>query len=76
MKTTHPGHLQPLTARELEVLALVAEGTSNKIIGASMFISEATVKKHLVAVMQKLNARDHTHAVVLAHRAGLLDLGA
>lgn len=65
---------EPITGREREVLALVAEGFSNKQIGADLCISERTVKNHLTATMSKLGAADRTHAVVTAIRAGYLDL--
>ncbi len=59
-----PVEAQPLTDREREVLALVAEGNSNKIIGDRLLISERTVKSHLTYIMTKLRASDRTHAVV------------
>lgn len=64
----------PLTARELEVLALVAEGHSNKAIGLQLGISERTVKSHLTYIMAKLRTSDRTHAVVTAVRLGWLDI--
>ena len=67
-----PVHAQPLTHREREVLALVAEGNSNKIIGNRLVISERTVKSHLTYIMTKLRASDRTHAVVTAVRLGWL----
>ncbi len=65
---------EPITDRDREVLALVAEGFSNKQIGADLGISERTVKNHLTAMMSKLGAADRTHAVVTAARLGYLDL--
>ena len=67
-----PLEAQPLTDREREVLALVAEGNSNKIIGDRLVISERTVKSHLTYIMTKLRASDRTHAVVTAVRLGWL----
>ena len=67
-----PLEAQPLTDREREVLALVAEGNSNKIIGDQLRISERTVKSHLTYIMTKLRASDRTHAVVTAVRLGWL----
>ena len=63
---------QVLSNRETEVLALVAEGNGNKEIGASLHISERTVKNHLTGIMTKLRASDRTHAVVTAIRLGWL----
>ena len=67
-----PLNAQPLTDRELEVLNLVAEGNSNKLIGDRLVISERTVKSHLTYIMTKLRASDRTHAVVTAVRLGWL----
>jgi DNA-binding NarL/FixJ family response regulator len=69
--TVHVG-AQPLTDREGEVLALVAEGLTNKLIGAQLGISERTVKNHLTSIMTKLRATDRTHSVVTAVRLGWL----
>jgi DNA-binding NarL/FixJ family response regulator len=69
-----PMDAQPLTDREREVLALVAEGNSNKIIGDRLSISERTVKSHLTYIMTKLRASDRTHAVVTAVRLGWLSI--
>jgi DNA-binding NarL/FixJ family response regulator len=63
---------QPLTPRELEVLALVARGLANAEIGRELFISEATVKTHLVRVFGKLGVDDRTAAVTKAMAQGLL----
>ena len=65
---------EPITARELEVLSLVAEGYSNKLISAELGISERTVKNHLTLTMGKLRASDRTHAVVTTVRLGWLDI--
>ncbi len=69
---TVPVDAQPLTDREKEVLALVAEGYSNKMIANQLGISERTVKNHLTYIMIKLRASDRTHAVVTAVRLGWL----
>lgn len=61
-----------LSARETEVLQLVAEGLSNREIARSLFISEATVKTHLVHLNAKLHAGSRTEAVAQARRQGLL----
>ena len=65
---------EPITAREKEVLALVAEGYSNKLISSELGIAERTVKNHLTMTMGKLRAFDRTHAVVTAVRLGWLEL--
>ncbi|MFO7662606.1 MAG: response regulator transcription factor [Chloroflexota bacterium] len=63
-----------LTLREHEVLALLAEGLTNKAIGQRLSISEHTVKFHVNAIMGKLNAQSRTDAVVRATRLGLISL--
>jgi DNA-binding NarL/FixJ family response regulator len=63
-----------LTARELEVLALVAEGLPNKVIANRLKISEHTVKFHVNAIMSKLGVQSRTEAVVRATRLGLIML--
>ena len=63
-----------LSAREIEVLRLVARGTSNKIIGKELRISEATVKTHLLHIFAKLSVDDRTAAVTAAMERGVLRL--
>lgn len=63
-----------LTPRELEVLALVATGNSNKRIGAKLLVNEDTVKAHVSRILSKLGASDRTHAVTLALRRGIIEL--
>jgi DNA-binding NarL/FixJ family response regulator len=62
-----------LTDREIEVLRRVANGNSNKIIGAQLTVSEATIKGHLKSILAKLGANDRTHAVTIAIRRGFID---
>jgi DNA-binding NarL/FixJ family response regulator len=62
-----------LSKRELEVLRLVAAGTTNREAARTLFISETTVKTHLLHLFDKLGVRDRAAAVDAAHRAGLLD---
>ena len=61
-----------LTPRELEVLTAVAAGRSNAQIGTQLFISEATVKTHLLRVFAKLGVDDRTRAVTVAYERGIL----
>ena len=61
-----------LSARELEVVEAVAEGLSNAQIAVRLFVSESTVKTHLVHVFEKLGARSRTDAVAKAREAGLI----
>lgn len=63
-----------ITAREHEVLTAVAEGMTNKEIGARLGIAEDTVKKHVQNLIWKLRAADRTQAAVIALRMGVLDL--
>lgn len=66
-----PGN-EPLSAREREVLALVAKGTSNREIARELFISEATVKTHLTHLYTKLGVKDRAAAVATAYDRGIL----
>ncbi|MFD8194969.1 response regulator [Streptomyces wuyuanensis] len=63
---------EPLSAREREVLVLVARGTSNREIAAELFVSEATVKTHLTHIYGKLAVRDRASAVATAYDRGIL----
>lgn len=65
---------EPLTARELEVLQLMAQGLPNKIIAVRLHISEHTAKFHVSAIMMKLGAASRTEAVTRGARLGLLIL--
>lgn len=65
---------ESLTAREREVLALVAQGNRNRDVGTQLRITEETVKVHLKHIMGKLGARDRTEAVTIALRRGILAL--
>jgi two-component system nitrate/nitrite response regulator NarL len=69
-----PGESLSLTPRENEVLTLIAEGLSNKLIAERLKISDHTAKFHVNAILGKLGAETRTEAVVLAARRGLLML--
>jgi DNA-binding NarL/FixJ family response regulator len=62
-----------LSVREIEVLRMVGEGCSNKIVADHLKISEDTVKGHMRNILSKLNANDRTHAVMIAVKRGFLD---
>ena len=61
-----------LSAREIEVLEQVVAGQRNREIGKRLFISEETVKIHLKHIMEKLGAKDRTHAAAIANRRGIV----
>lgn len=63
-----------LSAREIEVLSLVSNGKSNKLIADQLSITEETVKGHMKSILSKLDAKDRTHAVTLALRRGIIQL--
>jgi DNA-binding NarL/FixJ family response regulator len=68
----HAGE-EDLSARELEVLGLIARGNANKEIAARLAITEETVKSHVRRILDKLSANDRTHAVTIALKRGIID---
>jgi len=66
-----PSPIESLTARERSVLALLAEGLSNKQIARKLALTEGTVKGYVSQVLDKLSVADRTQAALLAHREGL-----
>jgi DNA-binding NarL/FixJ family response regulator len=67
-------HDPTLTSREIEILHLVSGGNSNKLIARTLTLSEETVKSHVRNIIAKLDARDRTHAMILAVRRGIMQL--
>jgi DNA-binding NarL/FixJ family response regulator len=67
-----PAELAGLTARELDVLALVAQGRSNTEIGERLYVTPATVKTHISRLLMKLQARDRAQLIVISYESGLV----
>jgi len=65
---------ESLSAREMEVLRVVAQGQSNKGVARMLGIAEETVKTHVASVLTKLKANDRTHAVLIGMKRGMIDL--
>ena len=65
---------EPLTSRELQVLALLSEGLSNKAIASRLAVSESTAKFHVAAILGKLGVGSRAEAIVQAVRRGLVIL--
>ena len=72
--TQHLTGASPLTAREEEILQLIADGRSTTDVARELYISQKTVKNHLASIYAKLDARDRTQAVLSAVRSGIVQL--
>ena len=70
--TKRPEPRSTLSPRELEVLSLIADGATNRDVASRLFITEATVKTHLIHIYAKLEVKDRAAAVATAYKAGLL----
>lgn len=71
-KTTVTAALEPLSARELEVLRLIAKGASNREIADALFLAEGTVKNYVTNILGKLEVRDRTQAALKAKESDLI----
>ena len=69
-----PDSPEPLTARETEVLGLLARGRANKQIANDLFVEEKTVKTHVSSILRKLGVRSRTQAALFAVRSGLVSM--
>jgi DNA-binding NarL/FixJ family response regulator len=75
-ETAGPSAVDELSPRELEVLRLIARGLTNAEIATQLVVSEHTIKTHVARILQKLDLRDRTQAVILAYECGFVRPGA
>ncbi len=74
-RAADPAALKDLSAREVEVLRLIARGLSNAQIAAELFVNETTVKTHVTHLLMKLNLHDRVQAVVFSYESGFVTPG-
>ena len=73
LKFVQEGEIEPLTAREKEILKMVSQGASNNDIAQKLFIREVTVKTHLNSIFKKLKVKNRTQAVLLAMQMRIIE---
>lgn len=73
LKFVQDGEIEPLTAREKEILKMVSQGASNNDIAEKLFVREVTVKTHLNSIFKKLKVKNRTQAVLLAMQMRIIE---